>query len=389
MGRGGPGGPGGPISPYAGGTRFGGPPGTPTGRLDLHLLEPQRQARWKTLLRGLLVLPNALVLALMEVAVTVVTVAMWFATLCTARVPEGLWRFSKGVLQWQARTYAYSFFLTDRYPPFETGHVSYPVWVTLERPERFNRLAVLFRLILVIPAGIVSAVFTSGAYAFSVITWLVTLVLGGCPRSLHLMLAAWLRYQLRYAAYYGLLTTEYPSAALGDRQSTFGSLEAGEIVLRGAAKGFAVAAIVLGVVLYFFRPALPDALGTLFRAQTSSAVSQWNELRIRTAVAESTFEERANRCAGTWRCLRTATAVLQHNVETQVSTIESIFPTGSPRGDADRVLSVLQEQRSALTAAQTASTQQALQDDLNYLATLTRKLQPLELSLRNDLGPAS
>lgn len=330
-------------------------------------------------------LPNVVVLAVLQIAVAVVTVVMWFAALFTARVPEGMWQFSKGVLQWGARTDAYALFLTDRYPPFGLDDVSYPVWMAVDRPDRFNRLAVLFRAILVIPAGIVQSVFTLGMYVFFVVTWILTLVLGRCPRALHLVLAAWLRYQLRYSAYAYLLTTTYPSAPLGDRQSSYGSLESGEIVLRGAAKAFAVVALVLGTVFYMSDFALPAVLGAHGAART--AIGQLDALQSRSASADASFRTQVGGCASTWRCVDRDTSILERSLQTQISTIEAItFPTAATRDDASSLLPLLREERSVLNQVPGAGTQHTFDSDLNRVVALTRRLQPLVRKLQLDLG---
>ncbi len=221
------------------------------------LSEPGDQARWKTLLRLLLAIPNWIVLWVLEIAVFFVTIAMWFVALFTARVPTSLWEFSTGVLKWNARTSAFTYFLTDRYPPFELGDADYPVSVSFGgRPDRFNRLSVLFRAVLLIPAWIVVVVFTYGVGVFSIVAWVLTLVIGRCPRPLYLVSAAWLRYSLRFDAFALLLTSEYPSRPLGDPPLGYGpaSLEHGDIVLTGGAKALGVIEIVVGVIAYFGIP---------------------------------------------------------------------------------------------------------------------------------------
>lgn len=365
---------------------YGSPPSPPPGHLVLLLSEPQHQARWKTLLRGLLVLPNAVVLAFVGFAATFVTIVMWCAALFTARVPEGMWRFSKGVLEWGCRTAAYTFFLTDKYPPFDLGEVAYPVSFRLERPDRFNRLAVLFRVILTIPAAIVSTVFMWGVYVFSIVTWLATLVLGRCPRPLHLVLAAWLRYQLRYSAYYWLLTTEYPSSPLGDPQTSYGSLESGEIVLRGASKALAVTAIVVGALLYMSFTFLPTIFGPQVRAQ--SAMRQLSALESRSTAAQAKLRTRTGRCPPTtWHCVAGAMPIVERSLVTQISSIEAItFPTNRTRRDAKGVLALLDEERSAVTQLQDAATAGAFHQGLTHVISLTQRLQPLVLKLQDDLA---
>ncbi len=68
----------------------------------------------------------------------------------------------------------------DSYPPFGFAAPGSPVQVEL-RPGRLNRLAVLFRIILAIPAAVIAAVLTAGWRALSFFCWLVVLVLGRMP----------------------------------------------------------------------------------------------------------------------------------------------------------------------------------------------------------------
>jgi len=79
---------------------------------------PQQLNRLLVLVKWLLLIPHLIVLLLLAIAWTVVTFVAFFAILFTAKYPRGLFDFSEGVLRWQARTSAYSFFLTDEYPPF-------------------------------------------------------------------------------------------------------------------------------------------------------------------------------------------------------------------------------------------------------------------------------
>lgn len=250
--------PSGPSYGSAGADQWAPPPSPrPPGRLDLLLPEPGHQARWKTLFRALLVIPNFVVLFLLEIAQAFVTIAMWFVALFTAQVPPSLWEFSTSVLKWNARTNAFTYFLTDRYPPFRLGDADFPVSVSVGGPpDRFNRFSVLFRVVLLIPAWIVVVVFTEGVGVFSIVAWLLTLIMGRCPRPMYLVNAAWLRYTLRFYAFAFLLTTEYPSRPLGDPPLDYGpaSLENGDIVLAGGAKALGVIEIVVGVIAYFGLP---------------------------------------------------------------------------------------------------------------------------------------
>lgn len=393
------------LPPYPGGAPYG-PPGqqiagprtSPAassggpGVLDLHLDEPERQARWKTLLRAVLVIPNLIVLAILEIAVFFVAILMWFAALFTARVPESLWRFTSDVLKWQARTYAYAYFLTDRYPPFTLGDAPYPVSMSLVGPpDRFNRASVFFRGILLVPAFFVNSIFTYGLGIFAIAAWLLTLVAGRCPRALHLALAAGLRYSLRVSAFELLLTTHYPSRPLGDPLPPAGaaSLPAGEIVLTGGAKTVAVVAMVVGVmalVLTF----VGDAAVFSTALKKQHAITEFNAMQSRTFAAATSFRSAAAACApGTWQCVRSATPILARSLATQISTLRSVaFPTSATRRDADALIAELRRDRAAVGQMEHAATSQDLQTAALRLEAITRQVEPLARKLVRDLNTA-
>jgi hypothetical protein len=68
--------------------------------------------------RIILVIPQAIVLAILVVAAFVAWLIAFFAVLFTGRWPEGLRSFVVGVMRWGTRVNAYLLLLTDKYPPF-------------------------------------------------------------------------------------------------------------------------------------------------------------------------------------------------------------------------------------------------------------------------------
>jgi Domain of unknown function (DUF4389) len=75
--------------------------------------------RWLPLVKWLLAIPHAIVLAFLYIGVVLAVIAAWFAILFTGRYPRGLFDFVEGVLRWHNRVVAYAFILvTDEYPPF-------------------------------------------------------------------------------------------------------------------------------------------------------------------------------------------------------------------------------------------------------------------------------
>ena len=111
---------------------------------------PAPQSRLTVLVRIFMVIPQLVVLWLLGVAAMVVVIIGWFGALFTGRLPVFAADFLTGYLRWLTRVYAYTVLLTDVYPPFTLDDADYPVRVAV-MPGRLNRLAVLFRVFLLIP----------------------------------------------------------------------------------------------------------------------------------------------------------------------------------------------------------------------------------------------
>jgi hypothetical protein len=167
--------------------------------------------------RLLLALPHFIFLYVLTLVGSLVLIVGWFAALFLGRLPEPIADFLSQIIRYSVRVSAYALFLTDRYPPFQFLDEGYPVSVELA-PGRLNRLAVLFRLILLIPAQIILSLTLIGWVLASFFIWLLILVLGRVPGALYDATTALLRYSVRYYAYYWLVTAAYPWGLFGDRR---------------------------------------------------------------------------------------------------------------------------------------------------------------------------
>jgi hypothetical protein len=178
--------------------------------------DPVPQRRATVFFRIILLIPHAIALWAIGIAAEVIAVIGWFAALFTGRLPQFAADFLTGYLRWLTRYNAYYLLLTDQYPPFSLDDVSYPVRVAV-RPGRLNRLAVLFRFILGIPALIVGSLVGFGLALLSLfIIWLIVLFTGTMPVAAHRALSAVARYSARFSGYMLLLTSEYPKGLFGD-----------------------------------------------------------------------------------------------------------------------------------------------------------------------------
>ncbi|MFJ8209177.1 DUF4389 domain-containing protein [Streptomyces sp. NPDC096033] len=190
-------------------------PSQPEHLPELDVPPPGRQRRWTVLLRFLLLLPQFIVVAILGIAAFFVTVVGWFAALFTGRLPAGIAEFLGGYLAYETRVTASAMLLVDHYPPFSFDAQGHPVRIEL-RPGELNRLAVLFRLVLMIPAAILAGIVQYGLGAVCWVFWLITLALGRMPRPVFDAVAAVVRFRMRFQAYLMMLTSAYPKRLFGD-----------------------------------------------------------------------------------------------------------------------------------------------------------------------------
>ena len=163
-----------------------------------------------------LAIPQFIVLWALALAAYVLTIIGWFAALFTGRLPAFAADFLTGFLRWQTRVFGYTILLTDEYPPFTLEDADYPIRVAV-RPGRLNRLAVLFRFFVLIPAWIVQAVVAYCALTFvQFVSWLIVLISGEMPYTLYWALAAVLRFRARVYGFACMLTSAYPGGLYGD-----------------------------------------------------------------------------------------------------------------------------------------------------------------------------
>ncbi|MFD4660738.1 DUF4389 domain-containing protein [Kitasatospora sp. NPDC058444] len=227
-------------------------PPAPVSREWLPVLDmpaPGPQNRWTVLLRALLLIPQFVVVWVLSVVAFLVTVVGWFGALALGRLPVFVADYLTVFVPYDIRVTAYLMLTVDRYPPFRFEVPDYPVQVGL-RPGELNRLAVLFRIFLVIPAAIVQGLVFAGWWAVSFVLWLVVLVLGRMPQALYEATTAILRYRMRFYAYLVMISSAYPKRLFGDEPGSEPEGPASAtrpLVLSGAARGLLVLFLIIGL----------------------------------------------------------------------------------------------------------------------------------------------
>jgi hypothetical protein len=196
-----------------------------------------QRSRLTVFFRLLLVIPHGVWLFLWTVAAVVAAILNWFATVVTGRSPEGVYDFLSRFVRYATHVNAYLTLAANPYPAFN-GEPGYPVDVEIAPREPQDRLKAAVRIVLAIPAILVSEVFlgdgvniaagrSGRAYfqegtQFSIagglilatvffLGWFACLVRGRMPQGFR-NLAAWgIGYLAQVAAYVLLLSERYPN----------------------------------------------------------------------------------------------------------------------------------------------------------------------------------
>src|SRR5262249_15223374 len=161
-----------------------------------------------------------------------------FGTRATGRSPQGLHDFLAGSVRYATHLFAYLFLAANPYPPFYAGTTQgpYPVDLEIDPPARQNRWITGFRLILAVPALLMSGALSGGGSVSSsrggsiggvssvaaACMWFSALARGRSPRGLPDFVSCGVAYTAQVYAYLFLLTDRYPNS---DPLSFLGSLE--------------------------------------------------------------------------------------------------------------------------------------------------------------------
>ena len=201
-----------------------------------------RRSRLTVFFRLILAIPHLVWLLLWGIAAFVVAFALWLAILIEGKAPTILHDFVADYLRYATHVGSYLYLAASPYPGFR-GRPGYPVDLEIDPPERQSRWTAFFRLFLVLPALLLTAVLGSGlsvggpqggswgsasgepssaawigvtvsgtAAAAAFLAWFAILALGHAPRGLRDFVAYALGYGAQTGGYLLLLTGRYPSS---------------------------------------------------------------------------------------------------------------------------------------------------------------------------------
>jgi hypothetical protein len=194
------------------------------------------RSRLTVFFRLILAIPHLIWLFLWTIGVIVAAIANWLATLVRGTPPQGLHRFICSYVRYQVHLTSYLALAGNPYPGFMGEESEYPIDVKLPEPTRQRRWSVFFRIVIGIPALVLStALGGSGGFRFSgsthgrnrgvgglgggalvvacaVLGWFACLVRGREPKGLRDAVAYSVGYSAQTAAYILLVTDRYPNA---------------------------------------------------------------------------------------------------------------------------------------------------------------------------------
>lgn len=178
--------------------------------LRLVVEDDLRRSRVTTFFRLVLAIPHLIWLGLWGIAAFVVMVVNWFAVLITGRSPDVMHGFLGEYLRYTTQVYAYVALAADPYPPFGPETDGYVVDLVVADSAPQDRLTVLFRLPLALPALVISGAYFGLASVAAVLGWFAVLATGRMPRGLRNAVALALRYNAQLYGYAFVLTDRYP-----------------------------------------------------------------------------------------------------------------------------------------------------------------------------------
>jgi hypothetical protein len=187
-----------------------------------------RRSRLTVVFRLPLSLPPLLWVVLWGIAAFFVAFVMWFAVLFERRAPGSLHRFVAGYVRYTTQTLAYFYLAADPYPWF-TPREGYPVDVEIDPPTTQGRWGAGFRLLLALPALVLTGVLSGGggsgsssgagfsstggtAIVAAFLGWFAILARGRMPRGLRDLVVYGLGYGAQTYGYSLLLTPRYPNS---------------------------------------------------------------------------------------------------------------------------------------------------------------------------------
>jgi hypothetical protein len=172
-----------------------------------------RRSRVTTFFRLPLAIPHLIWWYLWGWVVEIVVFLNWFVTLISGSPYAPFHRFVAAYVRYSLHFGAFLTLAANPFPGFVGDPGRYPLDLELPGPERQNRWVTAFRIILAIPAALVTTALAIGLFVAAILMWFASLATGRAPWGLRNFAAYSLRYWSQYSAYRYLVTDRYPHAS--------------------------------------------------------------------------------------------------------------------------------------------------------------------------------
>ena len=178
--------------------------------LTLSIAPRTSRNRVTTLFRPVLAIPLIVIEQAWSALAQICAVVQIVWVLATGRRNRDLYDVQLQYLGYAARMWTYLGALYDEYPPLGARAGETTVEIAAPYVERSNRWAALFRIVLAIPAVVVTLVLVVGGVVGSLAAWATVVAAGRLPEGLRTALVKIHRYVARTIAYLLLVTDTYP-----------------------------------------------------------------------------------------------------------------------------------------------------------------------------------
>ena len=115
-----------------------------------------KRNRWTVFFRLILAIPHLIWLFLWSIAILVAAIVNWVAALILGRPPGALHKFMSAYVRYLSHLNAYLWLVANPYPGFVGEEGTYPIDVKLPPAAPQPRWKTLLRLVLAIPALLLS-----------------------------------------------------------------------------------------------------------------------------------------------------------------------------------------------------------------------------------------
>jgi hypothetical protein len=192
---------------------------------------------WAIPLIGLLakliiLIPHIVILYLLGIVVALLQLILWIPILFTGAYPTWGYTLVGGVIGWTARVSAYTYGLTDLYPPFslqsptepapaakvQAFPVTYSVHAaaTAARWPAIPLIGLLIKLIILIPHLVIIYALNIAVTLAMLVIWAWVLFAGVYPGWARTLVVGYLRWSIRMQSYLYGLTDAYPPFQMGN-----------------------------------------------------------------------------------------------------------------------------------------------------------------------------